>query len=72
MSAPLVTRVIVASVQMQSAVLLVIVLELGTKETHVKLVNTVERHNLHLHLNIYLKQIHNKNEDKYKYNFRIL
>ena len=44
MSATLVTRVIAASVQIQLAVSLVIVLELGTKETHAKLVNTVERH----------------------------
>ena len=40
MSAPLVPLVIAASVQIQSAVSLVIVLEPGMKETHVKLVNT--------------------------------
>ena len=48
MSAPLVPRVIAASVQIQSAVSLVIALELGTKETHVKLVYTVEQHNFTL------------------------
>ena len=45
MSAPLISRVIAASVQIQSTVLLVIVLEQDTKEIHVKLVNTVEQHN---------------------------
>ena len=44
MSAPLELCVIAASVQIQWAVSLVIVLEQGTKETHVKLVNTVEQH----------------------------
>ena len=38
-------RVIAASVQIQTAVSSVIVLEPVTKETHVKLVNTVEQHN---------------------------
>ena len=44
MNVPLVPCVIAASVQIQWAVSLVIVPELGTKETHVKLVNIVERH----------------------------
>ena len=43
MSAPLVPHVIAASVQIQSEVSLVIVLEPGTKEIHVNLVNTVEQ-----------------------------
>ena len=54
MSAPLVPHVIVASVQIQTAVSLVIALEPGTKETRVKLVNTVEQHNFTLKL----KHIH--------------
>ena len=47
MSAPLELepRVITASVQIQTAVSSVIVLEPVTKETLVKLVNTVEQHN---------------------------
>ena len=44
MNVPLVPIVIAVSVQIQSAVSIVIVLELGTKETHVKLVNIVEEH----------------------------
>ena len=58
MSAPLVTRVIVASVQIQLAVLLVIVLAPGTKETRAKLVNTVERHYFTFTLK-YLREIKN-------------
>ena len=46
MSAPLVPRVIAASVQMQWAVSDVIVLAPGTKGTHVKLVNTVKQNNI--------------------------
>ena len=45
MSARLVSRVIAGSVQIQSAVSLVIVLEPGMKETRVKLVNTMKQHN---------------------------
>ena len=50
MSAPLVPRVIAVSVQILSAVSLVIALEQVTKETCVKLVNSVEQHNFTLTL----------------------
>ena len=49
-SAPLVSLVIAASVQIQTVVSIVIALEPGTKKTRVKLVNTVEQHNLTLTL----------------------
>ena len=48
MSAPLVPRVIAASVQIQTAVSLVTALEPGTKEAHAKLVNTVKHYNFTL------------------------
>ena len=51
MSAPVVPRVVADSVQIQSAVSLVIALEPGMKETHVKLVNTVEAHDYTFTLN---------------------
>ena len=44
MNAPMVPHVIAVSVQIQSAVSLVIVLGQGTKETCVELVNTVVQH----------------------------
>ena len=53
MSVPLVPRVIVASVQIQLAISLVIALEPGTKETHVKPVNTVERRDFTFTLHTY-------------------
>ena len=46
MSAPLVPRVIAASVQIRWAVSLVIVLAPGTNCTHGKLVNTVKQNNI--------------------------
>ena len=56
MSAPLVPRVIAASVQIQSAVSLVIALEPATKEANVKLVKKqLNATTIHLHLNIHMK-----------------
>ena len=51
----MVPRVIAASVQIQSAVSLVIVLEQGTKETCVKLVKTVVEHNFTFTLSIQME-----------------
>ena len=50
MSASLVPRVVAVPVQIQTVVSLVIALEQGSKETHVKLVNRVEQHNFTLTL----------------------